>query len=94
MKRDIEELLNSEHPGLWVEIDVAMEAFGLAKSRAYDLAKAEGWRRARGVRPTQYAFADIKATYRRRVPGYETPDAKRLAALRERLVAKHLIPRR
>jgi hypothetical protein len=98
MKRDVEKLLSADHTGLWVELDVVMEAFDLGQRRAYQLAHTENWRRARGVWPTQYAFSDIRATYRKRKKAAQEAEelatTNRAATVRERLAAKHLAPRR
>lgn len=63
MRDELEGLLESEHPGWWVGIDVVMEAFGVGRRRAYKLARDYGWRTARGTYPRQYAFKDIQGTY-------------------------------
>lgn len=49
--------------GSWVGIDVIAVAFGVKPRQAYNIAKAEGWRTARGQYPKQYAFADVRRTY-------------------------------
>jgi hypothetical protein len=65
MRDAVAQALASEATGQWVLIDVAMEALEVSQRRAYELAKSEGWRTARGTRPRQYSFEDIRTTYRR-----------------------------
>lgn len=62
-RRDV---LEGTATGQWVTLDVAMEALGISKRRARELATSEGWRIAPGTRPRQYAFADIRRTYQHR----------------------------
>jgi len=52
----------------WVEIDVAMEALDIGRSKAFELAKSEQWRsiKTTGMRSRQYLFADIARTYQHR----------------------------
>jgi hypothetical protein len=66
IRPELQQALASESRGVFVTIDVAMEALGLDQRRTYQVAKSEGWRIAPGTRPRQYRFEDIRATYRKR----------------------------
>jgi len=69
MRDRLRSALAGESLGVWVLIDVAMEALNVSQRRAYQLAKSEGWRVARGTYPKQYSFEDIRTTYRTRNSG-------------------------
>lgn len=64
MNPDVQQLLDNDPTGLWVALDVVMEALNVGRSRAYEIALEDNWR-TRG-RPQQYAFADVARSYRKR----------------------------
>lgn len=66
LRPELQQALDADTRGVFVTIDVAMEALGLDQRRTYQLAKSEGWRVAPGTRPRQYRFEDVRATYRHR----------------------------
>lgn len=76
MRSDVVDLLRSDHPGLWVEIDVAMEALNVGKRTAYQIAKEDGWRTARGSYPRQYSFSDIYASWQKRKTTTPAPNRR------------------
>lgn len=64
MNPDVQQLLDNDPAGLWVALDVVMEALDVSRRRAYEIAREDNWR-TRG-RPQQYAFADVARSYRSR----------------------------
>jgi len=66
MREELEQALASDSRGVFVTIDVAMEALDTNRSRTFAIAKSEGWKVAAGTRPRQYLFNDIRTTYNRR----------------------------
>jgi hypothetical protein len=53
-----------QHTGLWVTVDVIAIAFNVGTRHVYKLATTHKWRRRPGHYPRQYAFADVRATYK------------------------------
>lgn len=62
MNQDVQQLLDSDPAGLWVDVDVVMEALGVGRKRVYQLRKSEGWR----THGKQINFQDVARTWHHR----------------------------